>query len=286
MSDYKTIAPIIRRYEAEARKRFGNKFPALVNEQFLDLNKNYFSKESNPDYSAGIKKFAYLYKYSVAHGYFVFAALCAVKHSALGWFKHGEKLKIACIGGGPGSEILGVVRYLKKKGFDREGISVEIAVFDKETTWKSLCAAILEAIEHKCEIRLKFIAMDATDKETFKHFDFSGYHITISSFFMSETKKLGIANKSKTFWRHVLGSLSVGSTILLLDYADKDGKSWEYAEGLMGEFDRFETLVNEASMSMSCPDDKECLVDLESELDHRPKKKGTNFLKVASVRRV
>jgi hypothetical protein len=117
VSYYQTVEPIIRRYEARARSKFGKKFAALVNDQFADLYKNYYSPVHNPDYASGLKKFAYLYKYSVAHGYFIFSALCRVKHTKFGWFSGTDVLKIACIGGGPGSEIMGIVRYLKKRGW-------------------------------------------------------------------------------------------------------------------------------------------------------------------------
>lgn len=283
MTYYETVEPIIRRYETLARNKFGKKFATLVNEQFTDLNKNYFSAVNNPDYGTSLKKFAYLYKYSVAHGYFIFSAFCTVKHSKLGWFDDSNKLRIACIGGGPGSEIMGIVRYLKKKGLDTSDKKVVITIYDKEPTWKNLCNALLKEINHNCKIELKFIEMNATEKATYVEQDYSKYDLIISSFFMSETKKLGIAAKSKAYWRFVFGSMKEGAVIVLLDYADNDGKNWGYANGLVKEFDRFETLSSESSISMSCPDDKACLLDLETELDHRPKKNGTNFIRVATV---
>jgi Putative SAM-dependent methyltransferase len=285
VSYYQTVEPIIRRYEALARNKFGKKFATLVNEQFTDLNKNYFSSVDNPNYGTSLKKFAYLYKYSVAHGYFIFAALCTVKHAKLHWFSESNILRIACIGGGPGSEIMGIVRYLKRRTLDAAGKRIVITIYDKEPTWKGLCNALLGEIDHDCQIDLKFVAMDATAKESYAGQDYSNFDLIISSFFMSETKKLGIAAKSKAYFRHVFGSMKNGSAIVLLDYADKDGKNWAYAEGLVAEFDHFEALSSEPSVAMSCPDDKACLLDLESELDHRPKKNGTNFLKIASVRR-
>lgn len=285
MSYYRTVEPIIRRYETLARNKFGKKFATLVNEQFTDLNKNYFSPVNNPDYRTSLKKFAYLYKYSVAHGYFIFSALCTAKHAKLGWFKETNVLRIACIGGGPGSEIMGIVRYLKKRALDAADKRVVVTIYDKEPTWKGLCIALLNQIDHDCQIALKFVEMDATERATFIDQDYSNYDLIISSFFMSETKKLGIAAKSKAYWRHVFGSMKNGSAIVLLDYADNDGKNWAYADGLVAEFEHFESLSSEASVAMSCPDDKGCLLDLETELDHRPKKNGTNFLKVASVRR-
>jgi hypothetical protein len=284
MSYYQTVEPIIRRYETLARNKFGRKFATLVNEQFVDLNKNYYSPVNNPNYGTSLKKFAYLYKYSVAHGHFIFSALCSVKHVRLGWFSGTNMLKIACIGGGPGSEIMGIVRYLKKRQLDTADRKIVITIYDKEPTWKGLCIALLGVIDHDCQIDLKFIEMDATDKESYFDQDYSKYDLIISSFFMSETKKLGIAAKSKTYWRYVFGSMKKGAAIVLLDYADNDGKNWAYAEGLVAEFDHFEVLSNEPSVAMSCPDDKACLLDLETELDHRPKKNGTNLLKVASVR--
>jgi Putative SAM-dependent methyltransferase len=286
MSYYQTVEPIIRRYEKLARNKFGKKFAKLVNEQFADLNKNYFSPVNNPNYAESLKKFAYLYKYSVAHGYFIFSALCTVKHPRLGWFLGTDTLRIACIGGGPGSEIMGIVRYLKRRNLDVENKTVIITIYDKEPTWKQLCSALLKEIDHNCQIFLKFVEMDATEKESYSGHDYSKYDLIISSFFMSETKKIGIAAKSKAYWRYVFGSMKNGSAIVLLDYADNDGKNWAYAEGLVAEFDHFEALSSEASVSMSCPDDKACLLDLETELDHRPKKNGTNFLKVATVSRI
>jgi hypothetical protein len=149
-----------------------------------------------------------------------------------------------------------------------------------------LCLALLNEIDHECQIDLKFIEMDATEKSSYFDLDYSKFNLIISSFFMSETKKLGIATKSKAYWRHVFGSMSNGSVVVLLDYADNDGKNWAYAEGLVAEFGHFVEMSSEPSVSMSCPDDKACLLDLETELDHRPKKNGTNFLKIASVNRL
>ena len=143
----------------------------------------------------------------------------------------------------------------------------------------------MKEIDHNCKIELKFVEMDATKKETYIEHNYAQYDFIIASFFMSETKKLGIATKSKAYWRFVFDSMKNRSAIVLLDYADNDGKNWAYAEGLMAEFDHFETLSSDSSVGMSCPDDKSCLLDLETELDHRPKKHGTNFLKVASVSR-
>lgn len=55
MTYYETVEPIIRRYETLARNKFGKKFATLVNEQFTDLNKNYFSAVNNPDYGTSLK---------------------------------------------------------------------------------------------------------------------------------------------------------------------------------------------------------------------------------------
>jgi hypothetical protein len=39
------------------------------------LQQKYYSTLENPDYGKDIKKFCYLYKYSVAHGYYIYSAL-------------------------------------------------------------------------------------------------------------------------------------------------------------------------------------------------------------------
>jgi hypothetical protein len=73
MSEFARIRPVISHYEEFAREAHGPGFVAEARKHFDDMQKKYYSSVENPDYSPSMKKFCYLYKYSVAHGYYIYA---------------------------------------------------------------------------------------------------------------------------------------------------------------------------------------------------------------------
>ena len=125
MSDYSSILPAIQHYESLARSLHGANFVEHVTRHFDDLKAKYYSKNENPDYSSDTQKFCYLYKYSVAHGYYIYSTLKRVGPKIPSVFSRNPT-RIACIGGGPGTEIIGLARYLREIEAQHAQHSVEI----------------------------------------------------------------------------------------------------------------------------------------------------------------
>lgn len=75
MSDFNRIEPVIRHYEQMARNSLGANFVNVATANFADMQGKYFSATDNPDYISDIRKFCYLYKYTVAHGYYIYSSL-------------------------------------------------------------------------------------------------------------------------------------------------------------------------------------------------------------------
>src|ERR1044071_5975892 len=63
-----------------------------------------------PDYSSEAVKFAYIFRYTTAHADFLDTVIRKSKEVCT-TIKQ-EALVVTCIGGGPGSDILGFVKYL------------------------------------------------------------------------------------------------------------------------------------------------------------------------------
>jgi hypothetical protein len=61
------------------------------------------------DYSNPITRFAYIYKYVTSHANLV----CTIIENSdeLNMIFDQEKVNVACIGGGPGSDFLGILKY-------------------------------------------------------------------------------------------------------------------------------------------------------------------------------
>jgi hypothetical protein len=277
MSDYKRILPAISHYETLARAQHGAGFVAMTGAHFADMQAKYYSSIENPDYSSDTQKFCYLYKYAVAHGYYIYSTLKLLRPKIKPSIFSRNPTRIACIGGGPATEIIGLARYLREVESENVANPVEITVFDREPSWKDPCQRILGCVGPGLNIALRFVRFDATDPASYAGLDFSGFHLVTANFFASEIRKAKIVGASKGFWSHLFASMGAGKIFLAVDFADASGVGWRYIDSMIpsGATD----VLADQNIGMSCPDSKVAIQSLENELDHRPKKHAQNFVR-------
>lgn len=277
MSDFQRIEPVIRHYEALARVEHGADFAQVATANFADMQKKYYSLTDNPDYSPNIKKFCYLFKYSVAHGYYIYSSLKRLRPKIRPSIFSRNPTRVACIGGGPGTEIIGLCRYFREVEAENLANPVEITIFDKEPGWADACQRVLACVTPGLNITVKFVQFDATDPASYSALDFSGFHLVMANFFASEIRKAKIVQASRGFWKHLFESMGAGKIFLAVDFADNAGVGWRDIESILPNGAK--TVLSHPEVGMSCPDSKACILPLEDELDHRPKKNATNFEK-------
>lgn len=277
MSDYSRILPAISHYESLARAQHGTNFVTAATAHFADMQAKYYSANDNPDYSSDTQKFCYLYKYAVAHGYFIYSTLKRLHPKIRPSIFSRNPTKIACIGGGPATEIIGLSRYLREMEAENVGNSVEITIFDREPSWKAACQRILSCVGSGLNITLHFVQFDATNPASYSALRFAGYHLVTANFFASELRKAKIVGASKGFWKHLFTSMGAGKIFLAVDFADASGAAWRYIDSVIPS-GATNVLADEA-IGMSCPDSKAAILNLENELDHRPKKNAQNFVR-------
>lgn len=277
MSDYARILPAISHYEALARVQHGSAFVAVASVHFADMMAKYYSSVENPDHSSNTQKFCYLYKYAVAHGYYIYSTLKRLRPKIRPSIFSRNPTRIACIGGGPATEIIGLARYMREVESENVGNPVEITVFDREPSWNDACQRILASVGSGLNITLRFVQFDATDHATYAGLDFAGFHLVTANFFASEIRKAKIVGASKGFWTHLFGSMGAGKIFLAVDFADASGIGWRYIDSVIpsGATD----VLADQNIGMSCPDSKVTIQSLENELDHRPKKNAQNFVR-------
>jgi len=98
----------------------------------------------------------------------------------------------------------------------------------------------------------------------------------MANFFASEIRKAKIVGASNQFWSHLFTSMGAGKIFLAVDYADTGGKGWSHINNIVpGNITK---VISDQEVSMSCPDSKASVLALETELDHRPKKNGSNYV--------
>jgi hypothetical protein len=86
------------------------------------------------DYSRPTTQLAYLYRTVPAHADWVCQALATAPHAVQKLLATGH-VKVACVGGGPGSDMLGIVKYAEDFGYPKT--SFEFVVLDREIGWNT-----------------------------------------------------------------------------------------------------------------------------------------------------
>jgi hypothetical protein len=173
--------------------------------------------------------------------------------------------------------VKGINGYFREVEAENVENPVEITIFDKEPSWEDACRRVLECVSPDLNLTLKFVQFDATDEETYAEIDFSGFHLIMANFFASEIRKAKIVGASKAFWQHMFNSMGAGKIFLAVDFADNPGAGWRYIESIIPS--SANAVLSDPSIAMACPDSKATIIALEAELDHRPKKNASNFVK-------
>jgi len=122
------------------------------------------------DYSDPIARFAYIYKYTVAHADYVMQIIRDSKDISALFQKNGH-VQAACVGGGPGSDFLGILKYMMNK---KTGCDLTCYLFDKERAWGDSWSDVARALKADVAIYPIFEHLDVTDSNTWK--SYTKYH--------------------------------------------------------------------------------------------------------------
>ncbi len=133
------------------------------------------------DYSHPITRFAYLYSYVTAHAYTIYALIRDT--SDLGSLFNINQLRVCCLGGGPGSDLLGMLKFINTK---KKSTTLMCRVYDRQERWRESLGSVCNKLTSFSMVPT-FRILDVTDAETWiKYPEISQNHLFIMSFFLSE----------------------------------------------------------------------------------------------------
>src|ERR1700733_10692819 len=99
-----------------------------LSEQYKGLGKGV-----QVDYDHPAARFAYMFAYSPCHTYLVYRTIANVPKLRLLFER--PTLNIACLGGGPGSDLLGIAKYILSQDADRPYL--RFSVLDRQPGWEN-----------------------------------------------------------------------------------------------------------------------------------------------------
>lgn len=207
--------------------------------EFITDNSNRWRlPEPNIDYGDPFCRMAYLYMNVAVHAALVERALNhypAISECINEKIRTGSEFRVCALGGGPGSELLGLVRYTESLA-EREGVLyLDFVLVDRIKEWDESWHALKEGIDSQLRdsyggnrsnwpiaISRSFLPLDATDPEDFRNFAtrFSGTDLFIVCYLVSELK--GKSDSFESVISLLVRRANDGALILIIDRDEKE----------------------------------------------------------------
>jgi Putative SAM-dependent methyltransferase len=215
---------------AEAQTRYGTDVDARIKAAMEMLKKSYgelTDKNRQPvDYRDPATRFAYVYKYTASHGDYIYQILYNLRGALPDGHIFGvPKPKVSCIGGGPGSDIIGIVRYLDKfKAHESLVTKVTCFLLDKQQAWADTWTEFEDAVATDLQVSAMFQPLDVTDPSSYRYQQkFLNADLFTMSYFLSEVHSLNEDGSVSAFLADVFSKAKSGAFFL---YVDNGSQVW------------------------------------------------------------
>jgi hypothetical protein len=207
---------LYRRIPGEAAEK-----DKLINAQIKSLSTTYakLSKEApKTNYADAITRFAYIYEYVTSHANVVYQL---VRDSAdLRNLFNASQVSVTCIGGGPGSDFLGILKYILR---NKKATSLKVNLFDREPAWSESWSDVDDKLG--LSISNRFMFFDVTKPETWKPYEkFLSADLFTMIYFMSEISTLH--DQAEPFFKHLFENAKTGALLLYVDNRNQDFYGW------------------------------------------------------------
>ncbi|MCI2261474.1 hypothetical protein [Xanthomonas indica] len=204
----------------EAKRIYGNETDVRISNAMAQLSAAYtnlLSRSRVPiNYQDPVIRFAYVYKYVAAHGDYVYQSIELLHERAGGPFLP-NRLRLTCIGGGPGSDLIAMLKFLS----DSSGMEVEKVtcyLIDGEQAWADTWTELDDAFELPFRLSTNFQRIDVAQPGSWvDQRKFLDADIFTISYFVSEVMSLDQTGAVTDFWKTVFANAKSGALFCYID---------------------------------------------------------------------
>jgi hypothetical protein len=171
------------------------------------------------NYVDPVTRFAYIYVYVTSHANVVYQLI--VRYAPLRKLFEREVVNVTCIGGGPGSDFLGILKYILKHV--KKTPRLKLSLFDREPAWSECWSDVDDKLG--LPISNVFQYFDVTKPETWKPYDkFLYADLFTMIYFMSEIDSLRA--QAEPFFTHLFRNAKKGALLLYVDNRTAQFYNW------------------------------------------------------------
>jgi hypothetical protein len=252
----------------------GNDRDKKIAECLAGLSKRYGNvlAEGGPSYEDNLTRFAYVFGYATAHSDYLSTIIDNSKllRAALA----ADQIEISCIGGGPGSDVLGFSKFLLRQ---QKKPQLTYFILDKESAWGETWADLDAIISSELKTSRTYLPLDVTQQDSYKKYarPFKADVFTML-YFLSEIYKF--KDKVTPFLQTCFDRMKNGALLVVLDFDDSRLRDWidEYAKngGLVTEVGK------SMRMTMDPSEEKAALKKYADKFERAPKLQADVFIRI------
>jgi hypothetical protein len=168
------------------------------------------AEECKIEYADPVIRFAYIYRYVTSHADFVCSL---IESTGLTKLFYQSKVNISCIGGGPGSDLVGVLKNVEKTG---KKPALRFTLLDREATWSESWCDVDEKLSTSLQTNVNFQPFDVTDEKSWKpHRKYLNSDLFTLIYFASETHSL--RDKAAKYYEDLFENAASKAYFLYID---------------------------------------------------------------------
>src|ERR1700676_3943530 len=119
----------------------------------------------------------------------------------------GGKARVSCVGGGPGSDIIGVLKYLDEHKKQEPVKKITCYLLDKEQAWADTWTELDASLDMDIQLNANFQPLDVCDPKSWNHQRNSLQpDLFTMSYFVSEVFSLDGDGKVSAFWQDLFSN--------------------------------------------------------------------------------
>jgi len=207
--------------DSAGRRKFGEDWVPRLERRRVKLEGAYatlYEQDRDPiPYASLSAQTAYVFAYAPARAEYTRQYLLRHRKALAGPIFSNSNVKVVSFGGGPASELVGLIRYIEEGDADEPVESIDFTVYDKDGDWAEVAFGIVNGLETGIDITIRYEEVDAASRKRMERIDLSDIDLVIFSYVMSELAKLGRKDQIAENFRVILDSMKIGGKILFID---------------------------------------------------------------------
>jgi len=229
MNCFQLVNTVLTDLYEEIASEYGARTDKTIKER-LDQLYEYYGKSGSRikvSFSDPVTRFAYIFLYTTAHANYVYNIIST--SPVLQNVFDTKVLEASCIGGGPGSDLLGILKYLNLHYTSDQLCSLMCYLCDKEKAWReSWCdvGSKLDA-DFPCSVHTFSWELDVFDEdELVSHRKIFGADFFTMIYFFSDPEIFDAKEDARTFFEYWFAKAKPGALFLFIDNAAWKFYSW------------------------------------------------------------